>query len=232
MSTELVTDAETAKAIAAAIKGVCNLIPGLHDAVHETLSYYVIGPIKFRRRAENIKRELELSEKMIKGMKILDEISTKEAERVFKAASEKDREELQKLWAAMIARLVTGKLPTIRAEWVDIVKKLEIVDVGILVILPNFKYSCIPVDQNVPREDFQLIPQVVASAQAILNEFKSKWPESTNGLLDIKLALKSLRERNLIEGYPDDAPDAGGMVRSPWLLTELGKKIVEITSAP
>lgn len=66
------------------------------------------------------------------GLPIDENASSKVAEQIIDAAKDEDREELQKLWAALIARVMTGQASGIRAEWFDLIRKFNPIDALVL----------------------------------------------------------------------------------------------------
>lgn len=215
ISSDLNTLEETAHAVGQVIKAT----PGLREAIYETLQYFWTDRVRFARRKRNLEREIQMAEEMMKGQKRLEDISTVEAERILEASAPEDREAIQKLWAAMIARLLTGDLPTIRAEWIEIIQKLEVIDVGILDLLPKVR-------NNSPRGDQQSFMNELNS------EFLKHWPASKVAYNDFWLSLKSLENRGLLIYRDTLQKKLDGSWPPPWEFTPLGCKIVEITTPP
>ncbi|AQS85147.1 MAG: hypothetical protein ABF876_01660 [Acetobacter aceti] len=218
MSSLIPTDPEslehTAKAIGFIVKGV----PGLHDAIYETIRSVWTDPLMRRRRAKNLEHELEMAEEMLKGQKRLEDVSAKVAKEILEPAMEEDREELQKLWAAMIARLQVGQLSTVRREWINIIKSLEVVDVGILTEMPSVSFI---IEANKDSH-----------TQAFIDALKIKYPQTTFSNDLIVLAFHSLEEKGLIKHIVNGGRSVGSECRSFYTYTTLGRTILEITSPP
>lgn len=215
----MVVDIHTAVQVADGVRSIVAGVPGLKEAAHEVVSYYVTDPLKFARRVRNLEQEREFAEEMIKGHSLIDNPSTKDAERILKAASEEDRELLQKMWAALIARLVTGQLPTIRSEWIEIIKGLEPIDAGILEILPNLRLTGKFMDDN-------------AFLRILEEEFTRKFPQYSVKKEDFLLSLSQMQKTGLLGktiGYPRNQD---GTWKPAWVLSMIGNKILEITSPP
>jgi hypothetical protein len=215
ISSDLNTLEETAHAVGQVIKAT----PGLGEAIHETLQHFWTDRVRFARRKRNLEREFQMAEEMMKGQKRLEDISTVEAERILAASAPEDREAVQKLWAAMIARLLTGDLPTLRAEWIEIIQQLEVIDAGILDLLPKVR-------NNGPQGDHRSFINELSS------EFLRRWSASKVEYNDFWLSLKSLENRGLLtyRGTLQKKPD--GSWPPSWEFTPLGLKIVEITTPP
>ncbi|MBB2164049.1 hypothetical protein HLH26_05755 [Gluconacetobacter sp. 1b LMG 1731] len=153
------------------------------------------------------------------GLPLDEKASSKVAEQIIDVAKDEDREELQKLWAAMVARLMTGQLRTIRPEWMEIIKSLQEIDVAILTVIPKISYT------------------VSASGINVYNLFNSHineiWPQSSFSDDDIDLAFVHLESIKLIsKGKTSGLSAIGHIGKSPYQYTTLGRKIVEITSPP
>ncbi|MGE4523005.1 MAG: hypothetical protein AB7D19_11065 [Acetobacter sp.] len=124
--TDLVTfNPQEIEHAAHAISAVTHAVPGLYQALYETISLFWTDPIKRKRREKNLKAEFEMAEEMIKGKKRLDDISATLAKEVLEPAMEEDREELQKIWAALIARILVGKDKIISRKIIDIIKECD-----------------------------------------------------------------------------------------------------------
>lgn len=108
-----------------AISALTHALPGVYQAIYETIGLFWTDPIKRRRREKNLKSEFEMAEKMIKGQKRLDDISATLAKEVLEPAMEEDREELQKIWAALIARILVGKDKIIGRQIIDLIKECD-----------------------------------------------------------------------------------------------------------
>ncbi|MBF0877449.1 DUF4393 domain-containing protein [Gluconobacter cerevisiae] len=127
--TPLSTDLEQATH---ALGHVVKAIPGLGEAVYETVRLVWTDPIMRRRRKRNLRHELAMAEEMIEGQKRLEEVSTTAAKQVLEPAMEEDREELQKLWSALIARMLVQKDTGITSSVIKIIKQLDPVDALVL----------------------------------------------------------------------------------------------------
>lgn len=121
----------SAKALAMIVKGV----PGLAQAMYEAMRAVAIDPIVFHRRKANLEREIELVRSMIEHKEILKNVSAVTAKSVIEAAMEEDRPELQKLWAGLLARLLTDPNAMITQKVISTVKQMEPMDALVLDIL-------------------------------------------------------------------------------------------------
>lgn len=138
--TSLSTDLEqTTHALGHVVKAV----PGLGEAVYETVRLIWTDPIMRRRRERNLRHELDMAEKMIEGQKRLEEVSATAAKQVLEPAMEEDREELQKLWSALIARMLVQKDTGITSSVIKIIKQLDPVDALVLDI-----YGCMETEER------------------------------------------------------------------------------------
>ncbi|GBQ94176.1 hypothetical protein AA23498_1944 [Acetobacter nitrogenifigens DSM 23921 = NBRC 105050] len=222
MNSLIPQDPESLVHAADAIGHTIKNVPGLYDAVYETIAHVWIDPIRRRRRAKNLQYELEMAEKMIEGKQRLDDVSAKVAKEILEPAMEEDREELQKLWAALIARLLTGQLSSIRKEWIEVIKSLEVVDAAVLKCLGDLSKN------TSKRGDGS-----VWDALDFL--IKDKWPQVSIGEDEIFLSVKHLERIGLIGkafNTKKELPfcvDRSGE-RFSYALNILGMKIVEITS--
>lgn len=108
-----------------AISALTHAVPGVYQAIYETIGLFWTDPIKRRRREENLTATFDMAEKIIKGQKRLDDISATLAKEVLEPAMEEDREELQKIWAALIARILVGKDKIIGRQIIDIIKECD-----------------------------------------------------------------------------------------------------------
>lgn len=218
--TDLVTfNPQEIEHAAHAISAVTHAVPGLYQALYETIGLFWTDPIKRKRREKNLKAEFEMAEKMIKGKKRLDDISATLAKEVLEPAMEEDREELQKIWAALFARLMTGQLSVIRSEWIEIIKGLEPIDVGIFEFLKTFKNTAKQGDKGFFIKCF---------SEKFKNEFaQTKYEES-----DFWLSFQSLVSKSLLFPVQTIAREKDGPWSPAYTITPLGNKIVEITSPP
>ncbi|GBR51575.1 hypothetical protein CSR02_04140 [Acetobacter pomorum] len=123
----------SAKALAAIVKGV----PGLYQAMYEAMRAVAIDPIVFRRRKANLERQTELVRSMIEHKEILENVSAVTAKSIVEAAMEEDRPELQKLWAGLMARLLTDPNAMITQKAISTVKQMEPMDALVLDILTD-----------------------------------------------------------------------------------------------
>lgn len=212
-------DADMIVQVANGVRSIIAGVPGLKEAAHEVVSHYITDPLKLARRVKNLEREREFAEKMIKGHTLIDNPSTKNAERILKAASEEDRELLQKMWAALIARLVTGQLPTIRNEWIEIIKNLEPIDAGILEILPNVRVTG---NQG----------NIGVFTDVMEKDLREKFPQYPINRDDITLSLNTMIGKGLVVASETLFARPDGTWTPPRRLTLLGKKILEITRPP
>lgn len=221
MNSLIPQDPESLVHAADAIGHTIKNVPGLYDAVYETIAHVWIDPIRRRRRAMNLQHELEMAEKMIEGKQRLDDVSAKVAKEVLEPAMEEDREELQKLWAALIARLLTSQLVTIRREWVNIINNLNELDVAVLQVLPGIKYV-VAVGGD-------------AHLDAFMREIQMRWPLVSCSNDDILLSQIALKEQGVIErrsNLPGNINQIGATTTTDWHYTLLGRKIIEITTPP
>ena len=208
----------TARAIGFIVKGV----PGLRDAIYETIGLVWTDPIMRRRRIKNLKHEFEMAEEILKGQKRLDDVSAKVAKEVLEPAMEEDREELQKLWAALLARLLTGQLSSVRPEWIEIIKSLEEIDVAVLQVMPKITYVVtVGVDTQV---------------KSFLNEIKLLWPSAEFAEDDVYFSFSALKKLGLIQKSNSTIEGrsniVGSVSRTQMDYTLLGRKILQITSPP
>lgn len=108
-----------------AVKAVTQAVPGMKAAVSEAVQHWVTDKFRFARAKSNLEHTFEMADRMAEGKERVEDISCKQAEKVIEACIGEDREELQKLWAAMLARIMTGNEKAIRSDIVDVVKKFE-----------------------------------------------------------------------------------------------------------
>lgn len=108
-----------------AVKAITQAVPGMKAAISEVVQHWVTDKFRFARAKSNLEHTFEMAEKMAEGKERVEDVSCKQAEKVVEACIGEDREELQKLWAAMLARIMTGKEQSIRSDIVDVVKKFE-----------------------------------------------------------------------------------------------------------
>ncbi|MFT8850400.1 hypothetical protein [Acetobacter orientalis] len=218
--TDLVTfNPQEIEHAAHAISAVTHAVPGLYQALYETIGLFWTDPIKRKRREKNLKAEFEMAEEMIKGKKRLDDISATLAKEVLEPAMEEDREELQKIWAALLARLMTDELSVLRSEWIDIIKGLEPIDVGIFEFLKTFKNTTKQGDKGFFIKCFS-------------EKFKNEFPQTKYEESDFWLSFQSLVNKSLLFPVQTIARDKDGTWSPAYIITPLGNKIVEITSPP
>ncbi|GBR56771.1 Abi-alpha family protein [Gluconobacter sphaericus] len=108
-----------------AVKAVTQAVPGMKAAISEVWQYWVTDKFRYARAKANLEHMCEMADKMTEGKERVEDVSCKQAEKVIEACIGEDREELQKLWAAMLARIMTGNERDIRSDIVDVVKKFE-----------------------------------------------------------------------------------------------------------
>lgn len=126
---------ETVEHSAKALAAIVKVIPGLYQAMYEAMRAVAIDPILFHRRKANLERETELLRSMVERKKILENISTVTAKSIIESAMEEDRADLQKLWAGLLARLLTDPNAMITQKAISTVKQMEPMDALVLDIL-------------------------------------------------------------------------------------------------
>lgn len=121
-------DLTSAVEVLQSLKQITECIPGAVGAVRDTFGMYVGDPIKAARQKRNLERTLQLTREIVRDRPLDENISRTVADEILHAAKNEDREELQKLWAALLARLATGKFDGIRIDFFEIIKKFEPID--------------------------------------------------------------------------------------------------------
>ncbi|WP_406239688.1 hypothetical protein ACF3NX_06260 [Acetobacter orientalis] len=201
------TNPESLEQTAHAITSVAQAVPGLKDAVYETISLVWTDPVKRRRRAKNLEAELRMAEEMIKGQKRLDDISATLAKEVLEPAMEEDREEFQEIWAALLARILVGKEKIISRKIIEIIKECDSHTAIILSSLPEVLEDT---RQNM------IIEEIV---EVIVNK-----KEDIVDIDDVSIALRWLEEKGCLKE----------LGRSPvsYTTTALGRKLLQAVTFP
>lgn len=160
-----------------------------------------------------------MAEEMIKGKKRLDDISATQAKEVLEPAMEEDREELQKIWAALLARIMVEKNNGIRAEIIDLIKKFNPIDV--LVLEQFATYSRV---SNLAHLNSMFISDKIREKYDVL---------LTYDRYDFMISFEFLYKNKLIT-YPSllSSVDLSFFEGKVFGLSDLGKKILKITSPP
>lgn len=201
------------------VSKVSNLIPGLYEAIYETLSLYWTDPVKRKRRLNNLKAEFHLAEEQIKGQKYIENISATLAKQVLEPAMEEDREELQKLWAALLAQILVGKTVQVRKEIIDLIKKFDPIDAF---LLEEFS------EQSLKNNIYN---------GSIIKFYDLLKRKHENKILfdktDLMMSLRSLYANDLIMcPSPINFKNLNSFSNNSFSISEIGKKIVLITSPP
>ncbi|MFT9315193.1 MAG: hypothetical protein ABF521_03555 [Acetobacter orientalis] len=190
-----------------AISAVTHAVPGLYQALYETIGLFWTDPIKRKRREKNLKAEFEMAEEMIKGKKRLDDISATLAKEVLEPAMEEDREELQKIWAALLARIMIGKDKIISGKIIDIIKECDSYTAIIVSAFPDILADA---GQNMIIEEM---------VEVIVNK-----KEDIVDIDDVSIALRWLEEKGCLKE----------LGRSPvsYTVTALGRKLIQAVTFP
>lgn len=210
------TNPENLEQTAHAITSVAQAVPGLKDAVYETISLVWTDRVKRKRRANNLEAELRMAEEMIKGQKRLDDISATLAKEVLEPAMEEDREEFQKIWAALLARILVGKDKIISGRIIDIIKECDSYTAIIVSALPDILDHS---DGHGHVDGTSFYEEIV---ECIVNE-------NGNGNIvdidDVSIALRWLEEKGCLEKQKNQIP-------SSYRTTALGRKLLQAVTFP
>ncbi|GBQ24426.1 hypothetical protein AA12717_1783 [Gluconacetobacter sacchari DSM 12717] len=218
MSDLTTLDPEAIEHSAKAVGAIVHAVPGLQQALYETVKGFWTDPLIRCNRLKNLRHEFELAEEMIKGQKRVDDLSATLAKEVLEPAMEEDREELQKLWAALIARVMAGQDRRIRTEWFDLIRKFNSIDALVMSTLYEHQSDEAMISVPIDLDDI---------GQSVEHHTSRHYERA-----DIKLSAESLMDRGCVE-YGEDIEDAtNSWLRKSYRLTTKGYQIARAVSPP
>ncbi|GBR21063.1 hypothetical protein AA105894_2707 [Asaia spathodeae NBRC 105894] len=147
----------------------------------------------------------------------LTAFSFKDGRRLFEASADEDREELQALWASILAKLMTGETRTIRPEWLHFVGKLEPLDALVLLHFDDVRPSLVSRERQVSSIHYAL--KRLQGAEEI-------------SFAEVDLTLKHLEEIGFLVFEMRRLHNSSGGITEDtgFYKTSLGKHILDLVS--